>query len=352
MPVETTNGPKTEVASVRVSPLLHIPDILRELGHDPDPIVRKANLSLADFEERETEISYVVASRLLAVCLAETGCQHFGLLLAEQGGSSSLGIAGFMIRFAPNVRTALAALTRNIELHDQGGSLALAVGDKYTMWEYAVHQPDAQAVDQIYDLSVGIECKIMRELCGPNWKPTEVLLSRSPPEDTTAHKQFFRAPVRFRSAHNAIVFPTSYLAQGVDSKDPILFQHFEHETDTQRAHRPTNTIAKLRRYLQASLLDDTLTIGHIAHQLGMHERTLHRRLKEKGTSFRKQLEFVRYMAAQQMLADVTNQVSEIAVALRYSDATAFCRAFKRWSGCTPLQWRNDHLPADTGPENG
>ena len=147
-----------------------------------------AGLSPAHFEEPENEISYVTASRLLALCAAETGCQHFGLLLAEQGGSSSLGVAGFMLRFAPDVRTALRALKRNLEIHDQGGMLTLAVDDKYAILGYAIHHPDAQGLDQVYDLSVAIAYKIMRELCGAEWEPTKILLSRRPPEDAEPYR--------------------------------------------------------------------------------------------------------------------------------------------------------------------
>ena len=79
----------------------------------------------------------------------------------------------------------------------------------------------------------------------------------------------------------------------------------------------------------------------VADQLHIHERTLNRRLQEEGSSFRRELEAVRYEVAKQLLADSEIPLSKIASALHYADATAFSRAFKRWSGTTPSRWRRD-----------
>ena len=329
-------------ASVRVSPLMSIPVVLRKLGHEPEPIFREAGLTLAHFENPENEISYIAASRLLALCVQKTGCQHFGLLMAEGVSSSSLGIVGFMLRFAPDVRTALQTLQRNLELHDQGGIPTLTSDGEYAIFGYAIHQPGAQAIDQIYDLAMAVVYKILRELCGSKWRPTRILLSRRPPTDATPYKQLFRSPLRFGATQNAIVFPIRWLAQVPNGTDPLLYHFFEQEADALLDGRATDIVGRLRRLLHASIFNDTLRIHYIAQQLGMHERTLHRRLKNEGTSFRQQLDDIRYWVARQLLANPDNRVSEIATALKYTEPAAFCRAFKRWSGCTPSQWRNDN----------
>ena len=77
----------------------------------------------------------------------------------------------------------------------------------------------------------------------------------------------------------------------------------------------------------------------IARQLHIHERTLNRRLQEEGTSFRHELDFVRYEMARQFLAESAIPIAKIATALNYADVSAFNRAFKRWTGMTPSQWR-------------
>ena len=79
----------------------------------------------------------------------------------------------------------------------------------------------------------------------------------------------------------------------------------------------------------------------IAKQLGIHERTLHRQLKLLGTSFRHELDQTRYALSQQLLTDTNEPLVDIALALGYSNVSAFSRAYKQWSGIAPGKWRRD-----------
>jgi AraC-like DNA-binding protein len=79
----------------------------------------------------------------------------------------------------------------------------------------------------------------------------------------------------------------------------------------------------------------------IAALFSMHSRTLGRHLNKCGTSFEQLLNEVRYDIARQLLEDSRMPVSQIALALHYADASAFTRAFRRWSGTTPAQWRDE-----------
>jgi AraC-like DNA-binding protein len=74
----------------------------------------------------------------------------------------------------------------------------------------------------------------------------------------------------------------------------------------------------------------------------MHGRTLSRRLRAYGTSFRELADEVRFEIARQMLENTELEVAEIAITLDYADASAFTRAFRRWSDTTPARWRERH----------
>ena len=71
----------------------------------------------------------------------------------------------------------------------------------------------------------------------------------------------------------------------------------------------------------------------------MHGRTLHRRLAACGTNFRSLVDECRYAIARQMVEDTDSEVAQVADLLDYADTSAFARAFRRWSGTTPAQWR-------------
>ena len=80
-------------------------------------------------------------------------------------------------------------------------------------------------------------------------------------------------------------------------------------------------------------------IEHVAHHMGMHLRTLERRMKERGTSFRVERDRVRFEIARELLSRDSTTNTQIAYLLGYSGDTAFNRSFKRWAGMTPRQWR-------------
>jgi AraC-like DNA-binding protein len=71
----------------------------------------------------------------------------------------------------------------------------------------------------------------------------------------------------------------------------------------------------------------------------MHGRTLNRRLKARGTTFQSLVDEVRYEIARQLLEHTHMSMSQIAATFDYTDASAFTRAFRRWSGTTPAAWR-------------
>lgn len=324
---------------MRAGPLMGLIAILREHGIEPEPVLECFGLELRHFENPDAEQPFIAVSRFYKRCVELTGCEHLGLLVGKRADPSSLGIAGFMLRTAQDVDMALQALARHLDLHDQGGVVTLNTIDEFTSLGYALHLPGVSTTDQIYDQSITIACNIMRSLCGEDWNPTEVLLSRSKPRDTAPYKQVFRAPVRFNATESAIVFPTRWLKHKLPSKDPLLFVYLEQKAAELRKNKEMELIGQLHRFVRGTLITKACAAGEAAQHIGVHERTLNRRLRERGTSFRNEVNVVRYAMARSFLANSKATNAEIALALGYTDATTFIHAFKRWSGMSPSQWR-------------
>jgi AraC-like DNA-binding protein len=91
--------------------------------------------------------------------------------------------------------------------------------------------------------------------------------------------------------------------------------------------------------LRAALMTGHAGADEVAALFAMHSRTLNRRLGAFGTSFRKLVDEGRFAIARKLLECTELDVGEIAGALGYADASAFTRAFRRWSGTTPAAWR-------------
>lgn len=98
----------------------------------------------------------------------------------------------------------------------------------------------------------------------------------------------------------------------------------------------------LRRLLRTELLRDTCSAASAARVFSMHRRTLNRRLNAEGFGFRQLANEIRFEIACELLENTAMALNQIAAALRYSEMSAFTRAFRRWSGLTPSAWRASH----------
>ena len=96
----------------------------------------------------------------------------------------------------------------------------------------------------------------------------------------------------------------------------------------------------LRRVLRTELLRDTCSAAAIARLFSMHRRTLNRHLRMEGLAFRQVANEIRFEIACELLANTDMALGQIAAVLRYSELSAFTRAFRRWSGQTPSAWRS------------
>ena len=331
--------PAQSQAIVRVGPMMSIPSILREHNCDPAPVLDSFGFKLNQFEDPDLELPYLPTSRLIARCVELTGCEHFGLLVGIRAEPSSLGLAGFMLQTAPDVGTALNSLLRHLELHDTGGGARLVTNGGATSLGYTIHVAGVSAAYQIYDQSMAIVCNIMRGLCGEDWNPDEVLLSRPPPHNPAPYRHFFKAPIRFNTAESAVIFPTRWLNYKLSTADHYLFDYLKKQAARLHQSQTQELIDHVHQFVRNTLIIHGCTASAAARHLGMHERTLNRRLQELGTNFRQEVNNVRYAMAKSFLSNSKATTAEIALALGYTDATAFSHAFKRWSSMSPAQWR-------------
>ncbi|MDH4149752.1 MAG: AraC family transcriptional regulator [Betaproteobacteria bacterium] len=326
-------------ASVRVGGAAAIPEVLRSLGADPAKVFTEAKVSLDLFDDPENLIGYADRSRLIAICVARTGCRHFGFLVGKAGGLHSLGLVGYLVRHSPNVGTALRNLVRYMHLHVRGALPTLTVEGKQVFLGYAIYQPGVDAVYQTTEGAIAVACNIMRALCGPDWNPAEVRFVHRKPADVEPYRRFFRTRPRFNADRNAMVFPADWLTRPVLNADRQLHGLLQKQVDTLDASSGLDFAEQVRRILRTALLTGHTKADQVGMLLGVHSRTLNRRLHACGTSFQELLDEGRYTIARQMLESTKGGVNEIAAALGYADGSSFTRAFRRWSGTTPAGWR-------------
>jgi len=93
------------------------------------------------------------------------------------------------------------------------------------------------------------------------------------------------------------------------------------------------------RVLGARVIFPDTSLAQIASEFSMQPRTLNRRLRAEGTTFRELINKARFEVARQLLKSTKMQIADIALALGYANASGFSHAFQRWSGAAPSEWR-------------
>jgi AraC-like DNA-binding protein len=202
---------------------------------------------------------------------------------------------------------------------------------------YAVHQPRTPAVDQISDSAIALAFNAIRELAGP--VVIEVNLGHAQPSDLSPFRRFFGVPLRFDSEESGVVLPSKALSLPVMSVDPVLRNRLQ---DTIWAHpalsRP-DICAQVVRMLRPRIISGQVSIEEIAASLALHPRSLLRKLKANGTTFRELLNETRFEVACQLLGGTRLSITEIGLVFGYSDTAVFTRSFERQCGLAPSAWR-------------
>ena len=320
--------------------MVNLADVVRSLGCDPEIVFREAGFETQEFLNSENQLNYVRTSHLLEHCVKATGCGYLGLILGFKAEPADLGIAGELVSAAPTVQVALEALVQNLNLHDQGGSAFFETGRHYSSLGFGVNLQGVKAVEVVYDLSAVFIYKIMRAICGERWVGATVNLPRSTPENAEIYKGYFCATVYFNSTECYVTFPNVYLDAQPPTADEFLFRLLTQKARELQALTEADLMVSLPTVLRKGVLSKQFSAPEIASAFGMHERTFHRRLRDAGTGFRQELDLVRQALGEQLLGSTSLPVCEVADVLGYANSSCFIRAFQRWNGLGPTDWRN------------
>jgi AraC-like DNA-binding protein len=313
--------------------------LLAEHGVDPAAVLAGTGLTPSSFGDTELRIPYAVGGGVLARCAAATRVPHFGLLVGARFELAMFGLLGQLIRNSPTVGDALQQLVRHLHLHDRGAiAFTMDLGRAQTALGYAVYRSDTPGIAEIYDLALSVGASIMRVLCGSSWRPGLVTLAHRAPADAAPYRRHFGAPVRFDAPHSELVFPSRWLDLRLSDAAPAARVAAERVATAQE--RRERLGERVHRIVKGLLVSGDLSSQRVAAIVGMHERVLRRRLHGEGTSLAVIVDRARLEGARALLDETELSLPDIAAALAYSDATAFSRAFRRWTGTTPNAWRN------------
>lgn len=320
---------RLEPGMLCVGPAASIPANLQSLGVEVDPLLRSFGFDPALLTDPGAVLPYSDVIDVLNAAAAATGCNHFGLLVGGSSDLRSLGGLGVEMRKATTVADAINIWKSGYSSFDRGAVLDVSVTDAHAELRYIIIDQKVTKAAHLSDAVAVIGCKIMTELCGPQWSPSLVGLSRRQVADMRPYRERFDCPIKFDQLAPYIRFPAAMLEQPVHGRLSERRIHFA----------PEDGRALIAHIMQlcVSMMNagDVPSSKAVSQAIAISERTLLRRLGQYGESFTSVLARTRLMTATRLIGDTDLALKDISQALGYSELSAFTRAFRGWTGGPP-----------------
>ncbi|AGI24829.1 AraC family transcriptional regulator [Pseudomonas sp. MT3] len=329
---------------VRTGPVKSLPYVISALGGNPVGVFESADIDLDRFvNDREQRLDYNLTTQLFCTAIRQTECPHLGILVGRRSSLDDLGPVGQLMRCAATAEEALHDLVAHSKLHDRGAApLFFPLTGQLSLLGYVIHRHDLVTPRPLIDTAMMVGVRALRELLGPGWTPVRAQLAYRKPEDFSAYSRMFRCPVQFNANVSGLVILNQQLRQKLKTANPRRHQQLRGAIVAATAGLTTSEL--IRHQLHSLLLAGEARAEQIAERVGLHIRTLHRRLDAEGTHVQQLITETRRSLAMQLLAHTNLPVSTVAQSLQYQDPNAFSRAFKLWTGISPQLWRNTSSP--------
>lgn len=322
----------------RVDPsiLWSFPDLVTGLGGDPDAMLRHVGIAPGG-----TVVSYRQMLELVALAATELDCSDLGMRLARlQAGA----IQSPLLQLVHNSATLGEALSYVVD-HSYAHSLAAAIwlkpcpADETVMVGHDIlidGAPDRrQAIEQI----LLIEYLTCLEATAGMARARRVEFRHQPISPPAIYRAHFGCEVRFGQPADVIVYSQQVLSCPIDTPDPLACRQIVARIDAAFAEHEPPLHARVRGLVMHLLGSDGCTNHAVASELGLHSRTLHRRLGREGTSFQRIKNQVRRDLLIHYLDQTDFPISEISERLGFAEQSAMTRFCRQWLGISPSDRR-------------
>jgi AraC-like DNA-binding protein len=216
---------------------------------------------------------------------------------------------------------------------------------------YIYRDAPRRGIEISNESSVVATLTVIHKITGVRIQPIEVSFVHNEPENIDMYEDFFSCQVKFGQKYNRLVFRS----EDLDTKS-LKADHSINQFMMERLKEKSEGIEVNANKLlndTRNLIKDALPSGipfaaEIGKHLGMSTRTLSRRLSEKGVTYRELVQNTQHQVSTELLQKTSKKVSEIAFQAGFSEQSAFNRAFKRWTGKSPLEYRGDSTSSTFG----
>lgn len=334
-----------ETHSVLASQLRMVVRWLAAIGEDASALFQQHDLDVARVQEPRERFPAGAVEKLLGSLRDEFRRPCLGSELANYHRLNDAHALGITMMASDTGMEALERAIRyqrlistgaQFDLVSRGGQVALQLR----------HQAFLSVRDVLEPYFFAVIWRWLKMAAPPSLTPVATHLT-VPQPDNNGLADTLEAPLTWDSDHAALIFEEAALLEPWQMRNAEIVRANQPMLDNLlRALKSGDIAANVRLHLLDALDTGLPSEEDVASSLHMSARTLQRRLKAENTTYGEVVQETRMQLAQQLLASPDISATEVGLACGFGDASAFTRAFRRWTGTTPSDYRNNQ-PAHT-----
>ncbi len=312
-----------------------------QCGFNIEPVFREVGIEMDLLQLDRSNVRLSQLAQAMDLCVARSVGQHFPFVLGETFAFDYLPEITTFLNTSSTLREAFRVFVwvralinpmLNVRLEEQAGQARLLleiVGD--------VAGPSPYFIESVFATTL----KFARAMLGGRAHFERLQLAYPEPSYAARFPSFFGTPVEFDQANNALVFESVLLDVPLGGAFPALHQQSEQlvERRLTRLLKKAGIVADIERAFSADPQLFTRGLNGMATALGLHPRTLQRRLREAGQNYADVQAQLRFRMASEWLQQAALDLETISERLGFSDRRSFTRAFSRWAGTSPSEFR-------------
>lgn len=324
-------------------PIVHIRTSIAYMvqeGLPEDSLLNLLDLDREKINQVERVINVEQYEKLLQYGAQQLNHSDIGFRIGKWRDSGRWALVGHIMNCCENVEQVLTVLKRYEMLAGNISTIKVHPSEQTLSIEWIGHYRCSHHISEevLARWMAFISKSITSELT-----PISVSFTHACSGDVSSYEKYFNCPVTFSSGQTQIKIDRQVLQQPLVGFNPELLKLLMNYADMiidKKLKGAENDV--LTRFILQMLPEKVPSINDAAEHLGISSRTLQRKIKERDTTFKNMIEEVRKDFAFSYLLQSNSKISYIAQVLGYSEQSVFQRAFKRWTGITPGEYRTQH----------
>lgn len=318
-----------------------LPDLLAHYQLSRDEILATAGIAGERISRPEQLLPLVDVLRLFLVIMQASGDSGLGFEIGRRVRPRSYQVLGYVILASGTLGEAIDRLIRFESLSGKLGESRLEQQNGQVRLEWLCPL-SGEPARYLAEAAITGWVAFMRPLLANTLAPSAVCFRHGPPADTTRYERYFQAPVYFNAEFDGVLLAPELLAAPLDTADPGLAGIMERQASELLADFDVNTnlASAVRAAIYRQLAGGEPSLDTVASALGMTGRVLSKRLAAQSLRFPEMLDSLRQTLAELYLQDGSLSLTEIALLLGFAESSSFSRAFRRWRGMSPNQFRH------------